>query len=57
MNTDLFEGLEYEELMEELGCRMSRISEEATCESWHFRLDEELPHVCYDIVRASVRPV
>jgi len=53
MNTDLFEGLEYEELMEELGCRMSRLSEEATCSSWHERVEEELPEVCIDIVERN----
>lgn len=52
MSTDLLETLSYEELMAELGCRMSRISEEATCSSWHDRIDEELPQICYEIVQS-----
>lgn len=53
MSTDLFEGLEYEELIEELGCRMSRLSGEATCSSWHDRVEEELPEACLDIVERN----
>jgi len=53
MSTDLFAGLDYEELMAELGQRMSRISEEATCSSWHDRINEELPEACYAIARRA----
>lgn len=53
MSTDLLSGLEYEELMAELGQRMARISKEATCSSWHERIEEELPQVCYEVVRRS----
>src|ERR1044072_2442565 len=49
MSTDLFDGLSYEELMAELGWRMSRISKVATCDSWHYTVDEEMPRVCYEI--------
>ena len=49
MSTDLFEGLNREELMAELGWRMSRISETATCECWHYTADEDVPRACYEI--------
>jgi hypothetical protein len=49
MSTDLFHGLSYESLMAELGWRMSRISKEATLDSWHYTVDEEMPKVCYEI--------
>lgn len=49
MSTDLLDGLSYEELIAELGWRMSRISKEATFDSWHYRVDEEMPRVCYQI--------
>jgi hypothetical protein len=53
MSTDIFAGLDYEELMAELGQRMSRISQEATCSSWHDRNNEELPQMCYEIIRRA----
>jgi hypothetical protein len=55
MSTDLFEGLSREELMAELGWRMSRISENATCEVWHYTLKEDVPRACYEIA-ATGRP-
>lgn len=45
--------LDYEELMAELGQRMSRLSEEATCSTWHYRVEEELPQVCYEVVQQA----
>jgi hypothetical protein len=50
MSTDLFEGLSRDELMAELGWRMSRISENTTCEVWHYTLHEDVPRTCYKIV-------
>jgi len=53
MSTDLFDGLSNEELMAELGWRMSRISKEATLNSWHYTVDEQMPIVCYEIARSG----
>ncbi len=55
MSTDLFDGLSRKELMAELGWRMSRISESATCECWHYAVDEDVPRACYEIA-ATGRP-
>ena len=55
MSTDLFEDLSRDELMAELGWRMLRISENATCECWHYTVDEEVPRACYEIA-ATGRP-
>lgn len=54
MSIDLFAGLDYEVLMAELGQRLSRISEEATCATWHYRVNDELPQACYDIALSGV---
>ena len=53
MSTDLFDGLSNDELMAELGWRMSRISKEATLNSWHYTVDEQMPIVCYEIARSG----
>jgi len=53
MSTDLLENLSYEELLAELGCRMARISEEATCSGWNERIEDELPRLCREIVRTN----
>ena len=49
MSIDLFGGLSRADLMAELGWRMSRISETAMCEGWHYTVDEEVPRACYRI--------
>ena len=54
MSTDLLSGLGYEELLAELGTRMSRLSAEATCSAWHERTEEELPRLCYEIVQSGI---
>ncbi|MBX9656755.1 hypothetical protein K2Y11_24315 [bacterium] len=51
MSTDLLADISYEELLGELGTRMSRLSAEATCSVWHQRADEELPRICYKVAR------